>query len=160
MTRLFLFFTWLGDWERTLLLTLFFVTLFVFLRWRKEAIILATAVLSSKAIEVMLKDFFQRDRPDISLWLSDASGFAFPSGHATVATALYGTLALILFRRLHRGPRRVIFLLVTLVTPVLIGSSRVYLGVHWPSDVLGGWVAGAIVVLILAPFIPKHDRLI
>ena len=74
----------------------------------------------------------------------DAAGYAFPSAHAASGVALYGLLALFLLRRLDGRPR-VAVCAVALVGVVSLGLTRVYLGAHYPSDVLAGWLVGTLV---------------
>jgi len=88
----------------------------------------------------LLKPVFGRERPPLP-WLGDASGFSFPSGHTLMATVFYGFLSYWAFR--NKGIAGRGFWVAGLgCLPVLIGFSRVYLGVHYASDVLAGWAAG------------------
>jgi undecaprenyl-diphosphatase len=81
-------------------------------------------------------------------WAEDASGFGFPSGHAMNSTVVFGALALIVWRLW--GPRAgAAALALSLALVVLVGSSRIYLGVHWTTDMLGGFFAGAAFLLVL-----------
>jgi undecaprenyl-diphosphatase len=87
---------------------------------------------------------FDRPRPDLvphGTWVYSAS---FPSGHAMVSAITYLTLGALL-ARLHRPPAlKAFFLALAIVLTVLVGLSRVYLGVHWPTDVVAGWAAGSV----------------
>ena len=109
------------------------------------AVVLAPAV--SLALFVAVKQLYRRKRPTGGETLHERT-YAFPSGHAAASAAIFGTLAYVL-RREGLLSRRAAATLGTLPT-LLIGSSRVYLDVHWPTDVLGGWSLGALVTAFSA----------
>lgn len=93
--------------------------------------------------DLMLKLQYQRPRPP-GPWLVHASGYSFPSGHAVIAVAFYGVLAYYLTRPPLAGERHLAALIVSVLVVMLIGISRIYLGVHYPSDVLAGWAVGGV----------------
>ena len=107
----------------------------------------------------LLKLIFARDRPPVALRLIDIDSHSFPSGHAMLSTIVYG-LSVIILHRLYPWVRRHVgWLVVGPVLVVLIGVSRVYLGVHWISDVLFGWLFGAIwVALCVAAHVQGSRR--
>jgi undecaprenyl-diphosphatase len=110
-------------------------------RWRAAAILLVVAVGAQLTNDV-LKGLFQRARPSIYEALFPVQVYSFPSGHATMAAAVYGLAIYAVWRSL-RGWRRSVGTAGLLALVLLIGLSRVYLGLHYPSDVLGGYSAGA-----------------
>jgi undecaprenyl-diphosphatase len=110
---------------------------------RFQALLLALALAGGWSIDELLKWGFHRTRPNIAR-LIDVSGYSFPSGHAMVATAFYGMLAYLWWRRLPAAPARRLVVAATLLLLLGIGFSRVYLGAHYPTDVLGGFLAGAL----------------
>lgn len=116
---------------------------------RALAVVAATAWTSSHIIKWIVG----RDRPDEVVRLVTATGSAFPSGHATQAAAMYGTLAALWMARSPGRPRRsgIVAVAAAVVVALLVGISRVYLGVHWTSDVVVGWLLGGTVVVLLAP---------
>lgn len=112
-------------------------------RWRSAlALIVAYAVTDLTVAVVKL--VVERPRPEANL--TEAGGFSFPSGHSAMSMAVYGCLAFALARACRGFPRAACALVgATLV--VAIGLSRIYLGVHYPSDVLAGWITGAAIVI-------------
>ncbi|HEY8464667.1 MAG TPA: phosphatase PAP2 family protein [Bacillota bacterium] len=104
-----------------------------------ESVMLMLTVLGAFGISEGLKSLLQRARPPLP-WLGPATGFSFPSGHSLVSMTLYGFLAYLVWRELRPSLRRRTLITVLIMLPALIGVSRIYLGVHYPSDVLGGWM--------------------
>ncbi len=111
------------------------------IRRRSEAAGYAAAALSGWALYGVAKWMFRRARPRLIPRLSDAGWFSFPSGHATMAPLVFGLGILIWSAPRPRGTR-IALLLLAAAASLLIAFSRVYLGVHWPSDVLGGLLLG------------------
>lgn len=90
-----------------------------------------------------LKTLFSRARPDAVFHAAVASGYSFPSGHAMMSAIVYLTMAALIARLAPRTRLRLYVMAVALLITGLVGLSRIYLGVHWASDVVGGWAAGA-----------------
>jgi len=108
--------------------------------WRLSAILLLVSTAGSVVLTTVLKSVFQRARPELFDSGYRASFYSFPSGHATVAVGFYGMLTLILAYRL-RGKARWAVAVSGAIVVFLIGFSRLYLGVHYPTDVLAGYLA-------------------
>ena len=110
-------------------------------RWR-EAGMLAVCLIGGALLSFLLKNLFQRARPD--LWqVVAASGYSFPSGHAMVSLCFYGMAAFLVMREISSWRWRMAVLMLAAVVSLAIGISRIYLGVHYPSDVLAGYAAGS-----------------
>jgi undecaprenyl-diphosphatase len=92
----------------------------------------------------MLKYFFARPRPDVVPHLADVHTASFPSGHSMRSAVVYLTLGALLARLVARPLVKLYFLAVACLLSGLVGASRVYLGVHFPTDVLAGWLAGLV----------------
>ncbi len=112
------------------------------------ALFVCGAVLSGLLASSLLKDLFQRARPDIVPYSAYFSGPSFPSGHSMMSAVTYLTLGALLARSQERKRLKAYFLLVAALLSFAVGVTRVYLGVHWPTDVLGGWAAGAVWALL------------
>ncbi|HEX7154658.1 MAG TPA: phosphatase PAP2 family protein [Thermoanaerobaculia bacterium] len=115
-------------------------------RWRWIGYLVVTSTVGG-LLNLALKSFFARARPELAERLRDAHGYSFPSGHAMGSTIVFGALAYIAFRVLRRWRWRAAALSLAATMAVSISASRVYLGVHWISDVAAGLVAGTIWVV-------------
>jgi len=121
---------------------------------RAEASWIAVSLIGSSVIGALLKGWIARPRPELVPHLVQVSNASFPSGHAMISSAVYLTLALMLAEGIDRDGWRGRAARVAVVAffsglVVLIGMSRVYLGVHWPSDVLAGWCFGTAWALVV-----------
>lgn len=105
------------------------------------------SIVSTIAYEVF-KRVFERARPDLSLHLIHQGGFSFPSGHAMTSLVFASVLMLLLRLELRGRRERTLWTVAILLWILLIGASRVYLGVHYPTDILGGWSLGTFIVLL------------
>jgi undecaprenyl-diphosphatase len=126
------------------------------------ALFLVVSVACGEGFAVLLKDFFDRPRPEIVPHEAYASSTSFPSGHSMMSALTYLTLAALLSAYQKRKRLKAFFLLTASLLVVLIGVSRVYLGVHWPTDVLAGWTAGgtwALVSLVVAKWLQGRRTL-
>ncbi|HEX7820951.1 MAG TPA: phosphatase PAP2 family protein [Sphingobium sp.] len=107
------------------------------------AAFMVAAIAGGAVLSTVLKSEFARPRPDLVAHLVEVHTTSFPSGHAMNSAITYLTLG-VLLARAEKGRHVRIYLLVVAITlTLIIGTSRVYLGVHWPSDVVAGWCVGA-----------------
>ena len=137
--------TFLGSGLVVTTLTLAVILALALLRQWFGSRYIAFVMLSAVALETTMKWTVQRARPDEVIAYPMPTSFSFPSGHALFATAFYGSFAVIVLPRLTGWARALAW--VTLTTLVLaIGASRIFLGVHYPSDVIGGFLAGAVCI--------------
>lgn len=109
----------------------------------RALLLLFVAVAGGMLLSSALKAGFARPRPDLVPHGAYVYTASFPSGHALMATVTYLTLGALLARLMPDRRTRLFLLAMAIVLSLLIGLSRVYLGVHWPSDVAAGWMAGA-----------------
>jgi membrane-associated phospholipid phosphatase len=126
-------------------------------RYYAEATLMVLAFVGAEVLSYSLKLAFRRDRPFFTDPLATVSTYSFPSGHATVSVAVYGALCLVLLRRLA-GPARIVCLAVAVLLVSLIGFSRLYLGVHFLSDVLAGFSVGLAWLALCVVVLDLHHR--
>jgi undecaprenyl-diphosphatase len=110
-------------------------------RWRTLALVVGSTV-GGALVNSLLKSLFARPRPSVVPHLTEVMTESFPSGHAMLSAIVYLTLGALLAQLVERHWLRVYLVVVGLLLTLLVGVTRVYLGVHYPTDVLGGWMAG------------------
>ncbi|TWT73874.1 phosphatase PAP2 family protein [Allorhodopirellula solitaria] len=110
--------------------------------------VLLVSTLGGMTASLLMKQFFDRPRPDIVPHLSHVYTNSFPSGHSMMSAVVYLTLAALVAPVLRHFWVRFYVITVAVVLTVLVGVSRVYMGVHYPTDVLAGWAAGLVWALI------------
>ena len=142
------------------------LALAAYFAWRRrwyELILLVLAVGGGELLNLLLKAIFSRNRPSFPDPLITLTSFSFPSGHAMVSLIFYGLLAYLIIKRVTAWRIRVLTVLIVTVLVLLIGFSRMYLGVHYLSDVLGGYAAGliwlAFTVTSVETFRRRHSSL-
>jgi undecaprenyl-diphosphatase len=139
--------TYLGSWNFLATVMLAGVGVFLLNRRPRLAVVLALSAILGWGLEWGVKLLVQRPRPDVVWRLVDLPNQpSFPSGHALCSMAIYGTLGVLGARLVPSKPLAQLMRWAGIVLAVIIGLTRPYLGVHYPSDVLGGWVAGLICV--------------
>ncbi len=171
-----LFITYLGRWQIVFLGTIAIgILFFLTKRWR-YLITLTTSVGFGQILVWLIKNMAKRPRPSLINALVQEESFSFPSGHSFVAFSFYGLLTYFLFRKVKGKLLKILVALVGFMLIFLIGLSRIYLGAHWPSDVLAGYACGAAWLSIMitaleirrkfnhrvykSPYIKKHQVVI
>ncbi|MGT2926822.1 phosphatase PAP2 family protein [Streptococcus cuniculipharyngis] len=151
MTHFFKTITLLGNTSSQLALVLLGALCLWLKGWKSEAgLLLTNGALASLAI-LGLKAVYQRPRPSLN-HLVEAAGYSFPSGHSLGPMLIIGTAIIIVCQRMpESGKKKALLLLLALVI-LLLGLSRIYLGVHYPSDVLAGFLVGYALLNITFPY--------
>ncbi|WP_102693290.1 phosphatase PAP2 family protein [Rummeliibacillus pycnus] len=158
LTLIMRFFTYLGSFPSVMVLFIVIsYYLYIVLKHRAEFLLFGTVVVGTIIFNEMLKHFFHRARPDFHR-LIEAGGYSFPSGHAMSAFAFYGIVAFLLWRHIPDQLGRTILILVSILFIFIIGISRIYLGVHYPSDIVGGYFASALWLTIAIWFFQRYKE--
>lgn len=158
LTDVFRAITWLGNVPVLLAVTLLAVGIFWRRHERTDAVFVALAFLGGQVLSNGMKLGFRRERPFFSDPLATESTYSFPSGHALVSLAVYGSIALVLAQRLSTRSTRILVLTSAGALVAAIGFSRLYLGVHFLSDVLAGYAAGVAWLALLYLALEARSR--
>ena len=145
-TTLALDLTDLGGTQGALAVTVVVALVLLALRQWHATLAVVVSVAATQLVVDLVKTLVARGRPPADAAYVEAAGHAFPSAHAATSMALYGLLALVAIT--HLGGRARLWACAAAVVPVAgVGATRVYLGAHYPTDVLAGWLVGAVIAL-------------
>jgi hypothetical protein len=137
--------TWIGSATQTIVAVVAVIAWCLYRKKKRMAGALAFVGIVNEGTNLVIKEIFKRARPTLFEEIETLHSYSFPSGHAMSAAAVYGMMAVVAARLEPRLARP-----LSIATPVLvflIGFSRIYLGVHWPSDVLAGFAAGTVMLV-------------
>ena len=143
LTLLMRGFSFLGSVPVVTAMCLAVICVFLYFRRLRNAALLAITMFGVAALDVALKQAFHRPRPVAFFGISPNS-YSFPSGHAFGSLCFYGVLAALLASRVRRRAAKFFLWTAAVLLTGMIGFSRIYLGVHYPSDVIAGYLAGAV----------------
>ena len=146
--------TRLGNVLPTIIIVLI---LLIILKKEYKIILLGTESITI-IINQVLKHLFRRPRPPVVERLIKESGFSYPSGHSMMALCLYGTLIYIIYKEIKNKKLKVILITLLSIFILLIGLSRIYVRVHYPSDVLGGFTLTIPILITIISLIYNHFR--
>ncbi len=156
ITKALIFFTYLGNWQVIIGLSIIAIIILGLLRERRKIVFLAMALISGEVIKELLKFLIHRPRPDISFSLISESGYSFPSGHAVISVIFYGMVVYFIYKLCRKIWQKIILLVAFATLILLIGFSRIYLGVHWASDIIAGWLIGFAILLFFILIFKKY----
>jgi membrane-associated phospholipid phosphatase len=161
LTPIMLFFTFFGSIEALFLFTILSCAFLIWKNKRWEASFLVIGIAGGGIFNLLLKWIFRRERPDLYR-LIEESGYSFPSGHSMGSFILYGMLCMLLITFFPSIKTKVILILSTSAFITMIGWSRIYLGVHYPSDVIAGFAGGGawvcVCLLMLKLILKSRER--
>jgi undecaprenyl-diphosphatase len=142
--------TALGSVTLVVLVSTIALCVLLLLKDRMGALQLVAASVGAGILTTTVKNYIDRTRPEVVPQLIQVSGLSYPSGHSLAAASLYLTVAILVCRHLQRTGHQIAILAMTVATILLVGISRIYLGVHYPSDVASGISLGVAWALLLA----------
>lgn len=142
-------FSFVGSTIALSVATVFVVIRFAMRKWKREAILFALTMIGAGLLNITLKLAFKRPRPVPFFNLSPPETYSFPSGHSLTSAVFFGALAAILTARIRPGRVKAAIWIVSTAMFLLIGLSRIYLGVHYTTDVIAGFAAALIWILVV-----------
>jgi membrane-associated phospholipid phosphatase len=151
------FITFLGKHTLLIPLNLLLLGYFIYKKHRWFAIRIAALSLSSVVLSFSLKAYFQRERPEVQL-IGDISGYSFPSGHALISVVFYGLFIHIAWHEVKQKWLRTLLIISLIILIFLISFSRIYLRVHYASDVIAGLSVGFIWVVLSLRAIHRIEK--
>jgi undecaprenyl-diphosphatase len=158
LTSAMMFFTFIGSLKFIVFLTIpIFLFLFYVLKHRLEILVFLSVVYITPILNRLLKLYFQRARPDFNT-LIEIGGYSFPSGHAMNAFSFYSILAFLLWRHVPTRMGGIAVIFISTLMIFAIGLSRVYLGVHYPSDIIGGFLASGLWTAAVIGFFQRYKE--
>jgi len=143
--------SWAGFAPQSVIITILIVLLIFGFGLHWEALMALIAAIFSTAINVLVKDLIQRPRPASALVhvLDTLNSYSFPSGHVMFYTGFFGFIAFLAFTLLKPSLKRSLLLAFFGGLVILIGASRIYVGEHWASDVLGAYLLGSLTLVVI-----------
>jgi len=144
MTSFFIGATFMGSTALVVVLGTVCVIAFLVIKDRGAAAVLALIIIGEGVLSVLVKDYYARARPEPYFGYSLPASYSFPSGHSFASFCLYITLAWLISRRLESTAAATALWAAAIIIVLLVGLSRIYLGVHYPTDVLAGYLAAAL----------------
>jgi undecaprenyl-diphosphatase len=136
--------------------------LLLFKARRRTAAFILVATIGGTVISSGIKTLLHRPRPDIVPHLMEVTSLSFPSGHSMLSSVVYLTLGALLGKTMARRREKIYLFVSAVLLTVLVGLSRIYLGVHYPTDVLAGWSAGtawALTCWLVAAWLQRRGQL-
>jgi membrane-associated phospholipid phosphatase len=141
--------SFLGSTEFLTIATVVVIVCFALRKWGREARLFALTMIGASLLNISLKLAFKRPRPIPFFDLTTPETYSFPSGHALTSCVFFGALAAMLTARMKSRRARIVVWIVSATLFLLIGFSRIYLGVHYTTDVIAGFAAALIWILVV-----------
>jgi membrane-associated phospholipid phosphatase len=158
LNKIMLFFTYFGRWEIIMFGT-FFVSVILYLQDKKRYLFtLLFSVFFGQIIVLLLKDLIDRPRPDIIPAITIENTFSFPSGHVFIVMAFFGLIAFYLFRYFKEYWKKALVTVFAVLLVAIVSISRIYLGLHWPTDVLASLAAGGAWLSVMITSLEIRDK--
>lgn len=157
-TNIYKVITFLGSTEFIVSLCVFFLVLFIILKKKNIGLAICGVLIISTLVNNLIKIIVMRERPEVLAFVTEHS-YSFPSGHTMASVSMYGFLLYLVLRSNLNQKIRILLSSILTVLPILVALSRVYLGAHFMSDVIGAFIVSIILLLIETYYIDKKKWL-
>lgn len=152
-TNIFKFLTIFGEKYFILALVVILAGIFFITKYRKDSYMMVLNLVNIIILNKGIKYIVRRERPISTSWLVEEDGYSFPSGHAMLSIGVYGFLIYLIYKSNLKIVYKRILITALSILVVLVGISRIYLGVHYPSDVLAGYIITTIYLIVFVAII-------
>ncbi|MCL5771309.1 MAG: phosphatase PAP2 family protein [Actinobacteria bacterium] len=158
LNNIMLFITYLGEWQNIVILFIFLSIILIILRKWRYLYSMIISLIFGEIFVYIIKNLIARPRPPVTDALILLKDFSFPSGHSYIAIAFYGLAVYYIFDILTNRILRILIIAFGFILIAALGFSRIYLGVHWPSDVLAGFAASAAFITMIITFLEIREK--
>lgn len=158
LTNIYKVFTFLGSTVFIVSLVIFFFILFIILKKNNKGYVIASVLIISTLVNNLIKIIIRRPRPTVLALVTEKS-FSFPSGHTMGAVSMYGILIYIINKSNLNNKLKITLNIILGILPIIVMISRIYLGAHYASDVIGGALVAIILLLVETYYIDKKGWL-
>lgn len=156
LTKIMIMITEIGGIIGVTIISSILVIIFKLLKKPKDLILVVINMLLSLASFSLIKNILQRPRPDELEQLASDIGYSFPSGHSTMNMALYSMLIILICKYVTKNKKlKKVLVVICIIMPILIGFSRIYLGMHYKTDVVAGFSLGIMTTIICVEFVDE-----
>ncbi|MBR2786118.1 MAG: phosphatase PAP2 family protein [Clostridia bacterium] len=152
LTNIYKGFTFLGS---TIFIIGACLAILIFMKNKKKAVVIVGSVAISTVVNQAIKHIFRRERPSV-LKLVEEKSFSFPSGHTMASTTLYGVLIYFVMKSNMKKGVKITLSVILGLLPICVAVSRIYLGAHYASDVIGGAIISTALLLVETVYIDKY----
>lgn len=158
MAKFWLVLTYIANWQIILTFSIIIAFLLALLKEKRKFIFFVSSVLAGEIIYTSLKTILHRARPDKIFALISHGGYSFPSGHATMSVIFYGLISYYLFTVFKKRWQKISVIAIFFTLILAIGFSRIFLGLHWASDIIAGWFLGFSILIFTLTFFRKKEK--